>query len=530
MNIDSSDILIFNREGQSALSSIGERGFRSTLITNDLQLTSAYLSKDEVEYYTQILDLNIIENLCFLGYKSAKYSFLNNEKYPLQRPRYGHEEIGDATPNDRDALVTHTKRILNRLQNVNGCKRYYNIEVPFAKAIYYLTSNGVHVSKSKVYDFLNTSPHTHNKILNALSIYGVVDESFDALQNWCQNSTNKDFHNLYMRSFDDVYKNADIHPVFAIHKRLDKLKRTHSIIRDLSAGEDRLYPKYKVIGTSTCRCTTFSPNLMGLPKEMRSLVIPSSPERGIVEIDYSQMEVGVMAALSGDENLLFDFNSGDVYVKLAEFLEVNRDKAKQIFLSIINGASVRTLTRWLGGNDISVTEDILKAFFSRYSQLRKYLGDLEKRGQQYCYATSYDGLRRFVYRDSNYVPREARNWEKNWFKNFPIQSSASAIFKYSIIQLADQIDPKEYSILVPLYDSVVFEAPQDRIPFYTEITERCMIGAMKKAFPFLEPKVDVNDIDISCWNSPKTSLNLADFLGNPLKDLKLKERKRRLFD
>ncbi len=529
MNVNNSDILIFDMNGHSTLSSIKARG-GSTLITNDLQLTSVLLSKAEVEQYSQIIDLNIIENLCFLGYKSTKYSFLNNEKYPLQSPTYVHEEIDDLKPSYRDALINYTKRILNRLQEVNGCKRYYNCELPFAKVIRCLTSKGVHVSKSKVDNFLTTSPNTHNKILNALSNYGVADESFSTLQTWCQNSTNEDLRNLYLQKFDDVYKIDDIHPVFAIHKRLGKLKRTHCIVRNLSVEGNRLDPKYKIVGTSTCRCTAFSPNIMSLPKEMRSLVIPSSSDRGIVEIDYSQMEIGVMAALSGDKNLLFDFNSGDVYMKLAEFLEVSRDKAKQIFLSVINGAGIRTLTRWLGGSDNSVTEDFLNAFFSRYSQLKKYLGNLEKRGEQYRYATSYDGLKRFAYRNNGYVPRGTRNWEKNWFKNFPIQSSASGVFKYSIIQLSEKVDFREYSILVPFYDSIVFEAPKNRIQFYIEITERCMIGAMKQVFPILEPKVDVNDIDISCWNSPKSSLNLVDFLGNPLKDIKLEERKRKLFN
>jgi hypothetical protein len=86
-----------------------------------------------------------------------------------------------------------------------------------------------------------------------------------------------------------------------------------------------------------------------------------------------------------------------------------------------------------------------------------------------------------------------------------------------------QFQDELFNLLVPLYDSVVFEAPLNQLPEITARVKACMIESMTDYFPVLKPKVTVNDADPSCWNSEGKSNSIEAFLNDPLSGINIRD-------
>lgn len=279
-----------------------------------------------------------------------------------------------------------------------------------------------------------------------------------------------------------------VDPIFENLHRIDKIERSARIATGLVGRQGRFIPEYDTMGAVTGRCTSRNPNLMGLPRESRHII---RPERGmqIIECDYKQMEIGVLAGLSKDELLTKDFNTGDVYSRFAESVSISRDTAKTLVLGILYGMTTNTLATLLKADEGQASM-LVEKFFSRYETVHQYQKELVKKGEQQGYLDSVSGLRRFV---NNSAPKTTatRSWENNWFKNFPIQSSAATLFKQAIIDLADQLFGRNFKLIVPHYDAIVFQAPTEESDMYTKQVEAAMFRAMKTQFPYLNPQIDV---------------------------------------
>jgi DNA polymerase I-like protein with 3'-5' exonuclease and polymerase domains len=285
-----------------------------------------------------------------------------------------------------------------------------------------------------------------------------------------------------------------------------------------------------MIGTATGRCTSRNPNIMGIPKIFRPIVIPSKSNFGIVECDYSQMEVGIIASLSKDRNLISDFNRKDVYESIRYSLfggmeNLSRNQAKILFLGILYGLSKRAIAKRLEIEE-SEASLIIKQFYKRYEYLKKYLVKLQETAVTNGYAQSLTGLRR--YRLNINAP--PTYWENNWFKNFPVQSIAAAIFKKAIILIHNQLKNQKFNLLVPLYDSVVFEAPLELLGEITDIVVDCMIECMKFYFPELEPRITINKSDLSCWNAGDNFSKIEEFLKNPIAGINIRGKRSKNID
>jgi len=252
-----------------------------------------------------------------------------------------------------------------------------------------------------------------------------------------------------------------------------------------------LRPKYNTFGSVTGRCTATSPAILNLPKTYRHF-ITASEGKVIIESDYSQMEIGVLAALSNDKQLIDDFNTGDVYLMFAGKAAITRDDAKQIVLGIIYGMSPKSVSLLLH-IDVGAAIKLINEFYSVYPNVKAYLDNQIIDGEKNGYVQSITGLKR--YRAEEYSSQGASFWEKNWFKNFPIQASAAAIFKTAIIELNKELHEQyigDFKLLVPHYDALVYQVPTAKEQHYVSQVEQAMIRAMIKFLPVLRPKISTS--------------------------------------
>jgi|GEM_PF-770883 len=320
-------------------------------------------------------------------------------------------------------------------------------------------------------------------------------------------------------SFDKeiLKKNADLHPAIAL---LRAARRASDLLADklLSpdfVGEDgRVRAEHRQLGTDTGRQTSRWPNFLGLDRVLRPLVVPEYGH-GIGEVDWSQVEVGVAAAVYGDDELVKMFNSGDVYSAMAQHFfqeelpaedltitgkefkskhKEQRNQMKSCTLGIIYGITPVGLAQTLGTTKGKASE-LQERFMAMFPRLQKALKLAAHNGAIRGYACTVSGLKR--YRAKN---GEATRWEKNWLTNHPVQGSAAVVFKAAGNRLDKLYRQYGAKIIIPVHDSFIFEAPLNELETVAELTARVMCDTLQEHFPVLRPQVEVNISSPDCWN------------------------------
>ncbi|WP_192021468.1 DNA polymerase [Shewanella sp. WPAGA9] len=463
-------------------------------------LKSGYIKPEMLSKYEQVYDLKVLEKMAWLGLNHSKYGLESESTLVQLLKRYLE---GESFQSMQSQVIEEINRSFNRCEEQSLWSHYNTVEHRFVLALHNLVGNGIAIDKSYIETEIQSLEVERNKQVRNLLDSDVYHPDHLSVQEYLAKNFGPEDANALLNMFQ--FKGASalrsVDPIFENLHRIDKIERSARIATGLVGRQGRFIPGYDTMGTVTGRCTSKSPNLMGLPRESRHIIRPESGMQ-IIECDYKQMEIGVLAGLSRDELLIEDFNTGDVYSRFAESVSISRDAAKTLVLGILYGMTTNTLATLLK-TDESQAKLLIEKFFTRYEKARQYQKELVQKGEQQGYLESVSGLRRFV---NNRVTKTSaiRNWENNWFKNFPIQSAAATIFKLSIIDLADQLYGRSFKLIVPHYDAIVFQVPIGEKDKYTKQVEAAMFRAMKKQFPDLNPQIDVKINQAMGWGAMKS--------------------------
>lgn len=449
-----------------------------------------------------IYDLKVLERLVYLG--------LNHRKYIGNGQDYSGFTSILASVNNRDQFGNVANDVVGYINHLFSqaspevWKQYNEVEWPFMRALYALCGRGLTVNRNTIDQVFTLSERARNVLVQTLRTQGIDTVDQDALLQYVEANYGPEEKFAVSRAIKRVdykaFKETD--PLCATMHKIEQIERGTSICRALMQQPQRFIPDYQIVGSDTTRCTSRTPNLLGLPKELRP-IIQATSGCGIVECDYGQMEVGVMAALAEDQQLIDDYNSGDVYQCFADQLAIKREQAKLLFLSILYGVSNKTLSQWLG-QSLADTKRLTAEFFQRYPQVADYQKQLVEKGRANGCVETHSGLKRWVNQQAYqaaYNREELDVWQTNWFKNFPVQAGSAIIFKMAIIDIATNQSFDGFKLVAPMYDSIAFEAPLDNLENCTKVVVSAMRRAMKAQFPKLSPRVKINNQDTSCWNA-----------------------------
>ncbi len=323
-------------------------------------------------------------------------------------------------------------------------------------------------------------------------------------------------HGQYSFEKEQLKRNIVAHPVVADlikYKRLNNLIATASKLADFVACDERVHAQYDSIGSVSGRLTTQNPNIVGLDSRLRPLIIPEHG-KGIGEVDWSQFEVGVAAVVYRDDKLVRMFNKGDVYTLMAkEFfkaklsnseLKLSDHRFKQRFpdfrkrmkicvLGVIYGMEPYTISELLKCSKTEA-QQLYRKFMRMFPRLKKATDETSAINKRCGSATTVTGLRRH-----RSTIDSGQKGKENWLINHPIQGTAAAIFKATANRLDKLYRPHEAQIIIPMHDAFVFEAPTEALCEVAELTERVMCETVREFFPELQPKVEVNISDPTCW-------------------------------
>lgn len=264
----------------------------------------------------------------------------------------------------------------------------------------------------------------------------------------------------------------------------------------------RIHTSFNQAVAATGRLSSNNPNLQNIPvrdergREIRKAFVP---EDGYIFLsaDYSQIELRLMAHLSGDKNMIEDFISGhDIHTATAakifgvSFDEVTREmrsRAKTANFGIIYGISSFGLSERLNIGRKEAKE-LIDGYFASYPGVKQYMEESIKQAREKGYVTTMFGRRRYV-RDINSRNQVVRgNAERNAI-NAPIQGSAADIIKIAMIRIFNQIRNKglKSRMILQVHDELILEVAHDELELVKEIVISEMTGAASLKVPL---KVD----------------------------------------
>ena len=284
------------------------------------------------------------------------------------------------------------------------------------------------------------------------------------------------------------------------HRMLNKLKNTYTdkLPNCIRADSGRVHTVYHQAVASTGRLSSSAPNLQNIPirtpagQRIRQAFI-APPGHVLLTADYSQIELRIMAHLSGDARLCAAFkNDEDVHTSTAaEIFKLapqqvsveQRRAAKAINFGLIYGMSAYGLARQL---DISAeqAQQYMQLYFERYSGVREYMQRIRTAARAEGYVETLYGRRLYLpeLRSANGARRQAA---ERAAINAPMQGTAADLVKYAMIQLHQWLEADQHRIrmVMQVHDELVFEVPEARSDELGDAVRRIMEGCGQLEVP-----------------------------------------------
>jgi DNA polymerase-1 len=410
-------------------------------------------------------------------------------------------------------LIKLAGRLDKALKELNLTELYYNIELPLAQILAEMEFNGIALDPSSVRE---TARELKKKLtisaskiitaagfeLNINSPKQLSELLYDKMQIPPLSKQNRS-------TAEDVLKELML--AYPVHKELlseillyreySKLLGTYTEPLITAAAEDgRIHTTFKQTGTATGRLTSTSPNLQNIPvrgdvgKLIRKAFVPVDGTL-FISMDYSQIELRILAHFSEDENLIQAFKQGaDIHSITAMKIfnltenELTPDKrrlAKAVNFGIIYGLSSYGLSR-----DTGVTpkeaKTFIEAYFSLYSGVRHYLTDMLEETAKKGYCETLLGRKRF-FPDINSRNSIIRQRAERAATNAPIQGSAADIIKLAMLN-CDRLIKSSYQdvkMCLQVHDELIFEVPKEYIEDFSLKAKQEMESAFKLAVPLV---------------------------------------------
>ena len=269
-----------------------------------------------------------------------------------------------------------------------------------------------------------------------------------------------------------------------------------SIDKAVDAG-GRVHTTYEQAGSSTGRIASNDPNLQNVPvktevgRRIRSAFEPSTGYETLLTADYSQIEMRIMAHLSGDPGLIEAFNAGeDLHrfvgarifgVAPADVTPTMRTKVKAMSYGLAYGLSAFGLSKQLR-IETSEAKELMADYFARFGAVRDYLRDVVEQAKVDGYTTTIFGRRR-PFPDLNSPNRVLRENAARQALNSPIQGSAADILKRAMLTIADDMVGMQSRMLLQVHDELVFEVYPGERDELTRIVRERMGGAAELSVP-----------------------------------------------
>ena len=426
-------------------------------------------------------------------------------------------QIDEAQKSCYEAYTAYesSKILRDRLKETEMEQLFDEIEMPLVFTLYDMEQNGVKVAAEALHIY---GEQLGQKIVDLeKDIYELTGETFNInspkqlgviLFEKLGLPHGKKTKTGYSTSADILDKLAPEYPVVSKileYRQLTKLKSTYA---DGLAGyikdDGRIHGKFNQTITATGRISSTEPNLQNIPIRMelgRLIRKVFVPEEGYVflDADYSQIELRVLAHMSGDEKLIQAYKEAQdihrhtasevFHVPFDQVTDLQRRNAKAVNFGIVYGISSFGLSQ-----DLSITRkeaaEYIERYFESYPRIKGFLDGLVEEGKEKGYVTTMFGRRRPIpeLKSSNFMQR---SFGERVAMNSPIQGTAADIIKIAMNRVYRRLKDEQLKsrLVLQVHDELLIETCKEEIPQVSAILEEEMKGAAKLA---VELEVDMH--------------------------------------
>ena len=408
------------------------------------------------------------------------------------------------------ALIGALKGVLApRLEELGMHDLYYGVELPLCPVLAEMEHLGMLVDRHALADF-GALLDERIQADEAL-IYDLAGEQFNI------NSTQQFGHILfdklglppvkktktgYSTSAEVLEKLRGKHPIVEAvldYRQLAKLKSTYvDGLMKVIAPDGRIHTSFQNTVTATGRLSSTEPNLQNIPvrtelgAELRKMFV--APEgKVLVDADYSQIELRLLAHIAGDEHMIAAFRSGeDIHTVTASQVfgvppesvtHEMRRRAKAVNFGIVYGISDFSLSQDIGVTRAEARE-YMEKYFEKYSGVHAYMTRVVEQAKENGYVSTLMGRRRWLpeLKSSNF---NLRSFGERVALNMPIQGTAADIIKLAMIKVRDKLlsEGLEARLVLQVHDELIVECPETETERVKELLEGEMEHVVELALP-----------------------------------------------
>ncbi|WP_251716950.1 DNA polymerase I [Lactobacillus agrestimuris] len=287
------------------------------------------------------------------------------------------------------------------------------------------------------------------------------------------------------------------------YRQIAKIQSTYvKGLLDVIQSDGRVHTRYLQTLTATGRLSSVDPNLQNIPtrteegKQIRKAFVPTESDGYIFSCDYSQIELRVLAHVSGDKNMQEAFRTGyDIHSHTAmrifnldspdEVTPLMRRHAKAVNFGIVYGISDYGLAKNLGISRKQAKE-FIDNYFEQYPEIRTYMDKAVKEAREKGYAETIMHRRRYL-PDIHAKNFNVRSFAERTAINSPIQGSAADIIKIAMINMQKKLDEMHLKskMVLQVHDELIFDVPKDELETMKKIVPEVMQSAVKLDVPLV---------------------------------------------
>ena len=425
------------------------------------------------------------------------------------------ELVKEYAAEDADITLQLYEKLLPLLKENGVEKLFYEIEMPLVPVLSRMEANGVKIDTENLQQISEAFGEEIHKIeeeiyalagtpFNIASPKQLGEVLFERLH--VDEKAKKTKTGQYATGEEVLQKLLHKHAIIQKildYRSLTKLKSTYldALPALVNPKDGLIHTSYNQAVTATGRLSSNNPNLQNIPvrtaqgREIRRAFVPRSEAYTLLAADYSQIELRIIAHLSGDPAMVNDFNMGhDIHaataakvfhVPMDQVTKEQRSRAKAVNFGIIYGMSAFGLAERM---ELSRSEaaDIIKKYFEEYAGIKEYMNRSIALAKERGYAETILGRRRYL-RDINSSNSVVRGFAERNAINAPIQGSSADMIKIAMIGIHEEMErlQMQSKMILQVHDELVFDAHLDELDALKTLVQDKMVNALPLSVPVI---------------------------------------------
>lgn len=454
----------------------------------------------------------------YLNYKTVSYDELTEKSRGSQLTMRQVQQsklsqLVDYASEDADITLQLKYVFEPKLKDTSTIELFEKIEIPLVPVLASMEAEGVKIDIPALRDYsiqlereiielekeINQQAGQKFNIASPKQMGEILFEKLNIIENPKKTKTKQ-----YSTAEDVLQKLINKHPIIQNildYRSLTKLKSTYvdTLPAMVNPRTGRIHTSYNQAVAATGRLSSDKPNLQNIPirtergREIRRAFIPRNEKYTLLSADYSQIELRIIAELSGDESMIGAFRQGlDIHTATASKVynipleEVSKDQrrnAKMVNFGIVYGISSFGLSERLN-IPRAEARHIIDQYFEKYPGIKAFMNNTVISARENGYVETIMGRRRYI-RDINSANAVVRGFAERNAINAPIQGSSADMIKIAMINIHHAFLEKELKskMILQVHDELIFDVQKDEL----EVVKPIIHDLMKTAIPMKVP-------------------------------------------